>query len=171
MTFAALAPSSNLGTVSLPPATFAIAESIRAELRLDLAAWAEMTRDPRVLAEIEALRATVELGVVPAPLLPTFERLLDLALSTGRARRLHGPEVERAYRALFRSTPEGERQERAIDAVNGALRGLVGRPLAGVEIESRGPGVIRIEIATETVRIALDVDAHGLSVASLTAET
>ncbi len=171
MTIAVAASSSSHTSSPLPPATLAVAEAVRAEIDLDLAAWAEMTHDPRVLAEIEALRATVGVGVVPAPLLPTFERLLELALSTGRARRLHGPEVEHAYRNLFRGTPEGERQERSITAVNGALRGLVGRPLAGVELKSRGPGALRIEIASESLRIALDLDAHGLSVASVAAET
>lgn len=170
MTFA-FATNTAVPPIPLPPSTLAIAESVRPELDLDLAAWAEMTRDPRVLAEIEALRATVGVGVVPAPLLPTFERLLELALSTGRARRLHGPEVERAYLALFRSTPEGERQETAVDAINNALRQLVGRPLAGFEVESRGPGSIRLEIACEELRLALDFDGHGLAVANVSVET
>jgi len=140
---------------------------VQADLLGELAVWAASVRGEAERSELSRLAAAIAAGTVPAALQDVLARWLDLSLSSGRARRLHGAEVERSFAALHARTPAGAelaRRAREAEAVLGALSGSV---LQGIGVSIRRPGVVRIEIATELARLSLDVDRSGVSVDSL----
>ena len=124
-------------------------------------------REPRARAPWEELAGAVAAGAVEPGLLGHLERLIEMSLDTGRVRRLHGAESEQALVRLFQKTPGGALARRATEAVNEALRGLSGQELAEALFTVQGPGVFRLGLATDRVRLALEIDRHGVSVESL----
>lgn len=124
-------------------------------------------REPGARAPWEELAGAVTAGAVEPRLLGSLELLIEMSLDTGRARRLHGAESEQALLRLFQRTPRGIAARRATEAVNEALRGLSGQELAEALFTVRAPGVFRLGLATDRVRLALEIDRHGISVDSL----
>jgi hypothetical protein len=123
--------------------------------------------EPEARSPWEALSQAVAAGAVGEPLLGPLERLLDMSLQTGRARRLHGPESEQALLRLFHRTPRGAAARRATEAVNEALHGLAGQTLEEMLFTVQGPGVFRLGLRTDRCRLTLEVDRHGVDVESL----
>jgi hypothetical protein len=99
--------------------------------------------------------------------LATLEKILEMTLQTGRARRVHGAEAEQSLLRLFHQTPRGAAARRSTEAVNKALRHLAGQPLEEILFTSHGPGVFKLGLRTERCRLALEVDRHGVTVESL----
>jgi len=135
-----------------------------------------------VLREIEALAASlppdardrysqlaqaVAAGEVDASLLPRLEEVLDLSLATGRARRLHGAEGEQALLRLFRQTPRGLALARTVEGANRALSALAGQVIQGLSFSPRAPGAFRLEIATDSCQLTLEIDRSGVTVDSV----
>ena len=60
-------------------------------------------------APYEQLSAQVDEGEVPVRLVPALERVLEICLETGRARRIHGPQGEMTLWQLFQRTPRVRR--------------------------------------------------------------
>lgn len=122
---------------------------------------------PQARAPWEALAAAVADGVVPELLLPRLESALEISLQTGRARRIHGAEGEQALLRLFHRTPRGAAARQATESVNAALRALAGQTLEELLVTSQGPGVFRLGLRTDSCRLALEIDRHGVTVESL----
>lgn len=136
-----------------------------------------------LLAELEGLLAAVHDAEARAPFLElagavasgevgetglaTLEKLLEMTLQTGRARRVHGAEAEQSLLRLFHQTPRGAAARRSTEAVNAALRQLAGQPLEEVLFTPQGPGVFKLGLRTDRCRLALEVDRHGVTVESL----
>jgi hypothetical protein len=135
-----------------------------------------------VLAEVEALSASlppavrdryaglvraVASGAVEAELLPRLAEVLDLSLSTGRARRVHGAEGEQALLRLFRQTPQGAAVARAVEGANRALSALAGQAIQEISFSPRAPGAFRLEIATDVCQLTLEIDRAGVTVDSV----
>jgi len=135
-----------------------------------------------VLREIEALSASlppdararytplvqaVAAGEVEEELLPLLSEVLDLSLSTGRARRLHGAEGEQALLRLFRQTPRGLALARTVEGANRALSALTGKVVQGLSFTPRAPGAFRLEISTEGCQVTLEIDRSGVTVDSV----
>jgi hypothetical protein len=135
-----------------------------------------------VLREIEALTASlppdardrysplaraVAAGEVDESLLPRLEEVLDLSLATGRARRLHGAEGEQALLRLFRQTPRGLALALTVEGANRALSALAGQVIQGLSFSPRAPGAFRLEIATDSCQLTLEIDRSGVTVDSV----
>ncbi len=152
---------------------------ISAPLALDAA------QSEAVLVEIEALAASlpeeararyeglaraVAEGGVEEDLLPRLTEVLDLSLGTGRARRIHGAEGEQALLRLFRQTPRGLALARTVEGANRALSALAGQVIQGLTFTPRSPGAFRLEIATDTCQVTLEIDRSGVTVDSVGVE-
>ncbi len=124
-------------------------------------------REPQVRASYEELAGAVAGGTVEEGLFGPLELLVEMSLQTGRARRLHGADSERALLRLFHRTPRGAAARRATEAVNEALRTLAGQSLEEALFTVQAPGVFRLGLCTDHVRLALEIDRHGVSVESL----
>lgn len=124
-------------------------------------------REPRARAPYEDLAGAVAGGTVEESLLRPLESLVEMSLQTGRARRLHGADSERALLRLFHQTPRGAAARLSTEAVNEALRTLAGQPLEEALFTVQAPGVFRLGLRTGQVRLALEIDRHGVTVESL----
>lgn len=139
----------------------------REPLLEEIGALGTTVQDPQARERYAALARSVEAGAVEPGLLRSLEGLLEMLLQTGRARRVHGPEAERALLRLFHLTPGGSAARRATEAVNEALQGLAGQTLENLLITVQGPGVYRLGLSTDRCRLTLEIDRHGVSLESL----
>ena len=122
---------------------------------------------PQARAPWGDLAVAVEGGIVPEPLLSRLESALEMSLQTGRARKIHGAEGEQALLRLFHKTPRGAAARRSTEAVNAALKALAGQTIEGLVVTSQGPGVFRLGVSTDHLKLALEFDRHGVTVESL----
>jgi hypothetical protein len=149
------------------PAVLAIDETQQAALLSELEVLLASVTDRAARAPFVDLVSEVAEGSVWPETTATLEKLLEMSLQTGRARRVHGPEAEQALLRLFHKTPRGAAAKSTTEAVNQALRGLAGQTLEEVLFTVQGPGVFKIGLRTDQCRLALEVDRHGVTVESL----
>jgi len=144
-----------------------IDESQQLTLLAELEELLETVRDPAARGPFVDLAAAVVEGEVGETGLATLEKVLEMTLQTGRARRVHGAEAEQSLLRLFHQTPRGAAARRSTEAVNTALRQLAGQPLEEILFTAQGPGVFKLGLRTGSCRLALEVDRHGVTVESL----
>lgn len=141
-------------------------EPVLAEIAAVAGAVAE-ERTRRVYAD---LAAAVEGGEVATSLLEPLQRVLEMSLATGRARRLHGPADEAAMLRLFFHTPAGAALRRSAEAASSALAGLAGHRLAGLAVTAKAPGIFQLQLDTDRCQLTLEVSRDGVEVAGLGVE-
>ncbi len=115
----------------------------------------------------QALANAVNEGSIPPELTGLLEGLLQLALETGRARRLYRAEGERILTDLFRKTPMGQELSRSLQEVNKALATLEGQTLQSVRVALRTLGHFTITIETNAVVITIALRPHSVTVDSV----
>ena len=137
-------------------------------------------------AEVEAVRQVLDDGDyrdVLDDLLETLEdggsvegrhadeldRLLTLALQSGRVRALYGPGGEQAALRAFRKLPTGAELATSTAAVNEALSSLRDRSLDRVTLTAVGPGAFTLSVATDGPQLAIRLDRQGARVTSVEA--
>jgi len=114
-----------------------------------------------------ALNDAVEKMEVPAELAPRLDAIVELLLSSGRARHMYGPVAELALYALFQKTPRGKAIAASIHELNGALARLKGEPLEEISASLRKPGVYILTIKAGGYRVALRFAPDGAGVDSV----
>ena len=82
--------------------------------------------------ELARLIAAVDEGELGAEEAATLERVVELALQTGRVRALYGPGGEQAALRVYRRLPRGSEAGASARAVTDALASLAGRRLDGI---------------------------------------
>ncbi len=151
----------------IAPPALAIDPSQREVLLEELAMLVVSLRDAETRAPWEELAMAVDEGAVGEPLLGRLEQILEMTLQTGRVRRVHGAESEQALLRLFHQTPRGAASRRATEAVNRTLASLAGQTIETMLFTSQGPGVYRLGLETDRVKLTLEIDRHGVTVESL----
>lgn len=151
----------------LATAALAIDPGQREVLLEELAMLVVSLRDVETRAPWEELALGVDEGAVGEELLGRLEQILEMTLQTGRVRRVHGAESEQALLRLFHQTPLGAASRRATEAVNRTLATLAGQTIETMLFTSRGPGVYRLGLETDRVKLTLEIDRHGVTVESL----
>jgi hypothetical protein len=147
-----------------------VAEAERELVLEEIAAVAGALHDPRARSPYHELAAAVAGGEVPPGLAGALQRVLEMSLSTGRARRLHGAQHEAAMLRLFFQTPAGEALRRSAEAANRALGALAGQRLEGLAVAAQAPGVFRLQLDTDRCQLTLEVSRDGVEVAALGVE-
>jgi hypothetical protein len=143
-------------------------DSVQREILLEeLATLVVSLRDPETRSPWEALAAAVDDGGVEEDLLARLEQILEMTLQTGRVRKVHGAEGEQALLRLFRQTPRGSASRRATEAVNRTLATLAGQTIETLLFTPQGPGIFRLGLETDRVKLTLEIDRHGITVESL----
>ena len=135
-------------------------------------------------AEVEAVRAAVG-GSQYAELLDSLlhkltdgsaldgrhadelDRVLTLALQSGRVRALYGPGGEQAALRAFRKLPTGVELSESAAAVNDALSSLEGRAIERLALTAVGPGAFALAVATDGPQLSIRLDRQGARVASV----
>lgn len=136
-------------------------------LLAEIAGVLETIREPGARSRYEELASAVSGGRVEDRLVGQLEALTEMTLQTGRARKLHGAESEQALLRLFQRTPRGAAARQATESVNRALRELSGQVIEEMLFTVQAPGVFRLGVRTDRVRLALEIDRHGVTVGSL----
>ena len=138
------------------------------------------------LAEVQAVRAAVpdggyrdQLDGIHASLEGTgildpddtgeLERLITIALQSGRVRALYGPGGEQALLRLYRRLPGGVELTESAAAVTDALAELAGQALERVTISAVGPGAFTIVVAAGGINLTVRLDRQGARLASVEA--
>jgi len=114
-----------------------------------------------------ALKDAVEAMEVPAELAPRLDTVIELLLSSGRARRLYGPAAELAISGLFLKTSRGKSIAASLKDLNGAFKKLRGQPLEEISVSLKKPGVYALTINAGGYRIAFRFSPEGASVESV----
>jgi hypothetical protein len=136
----------------------------------EIAAVAGAVHDPRARALYGELAAAVAAGEVPPALLAALQRVLEMSLATGRARRLHGAQHEAALLRLFFRTPAGAALRCSAAASSRALAALAGQRLAALAVSAQAPGVFRLQLDTDRCQVTLEVSRDGVEVTGLGVE-
>ncbi|HXO21133.1 MAG TPA: hypothetical protein VOA87_14560 [Thermoanaerobaculia bacterium] len=140
-------------------------EMVRAELLALTASLREPTSRKPYADLVQAIDEEAE--EIAGDLVGVLQRLLEMSLASGRARRLHGADGEQALLRLFRDTPRGAAIRRTTDDANLALQALGGQVIRGLRFAPQVPGVYRLEIATDRCQLTLEVNAAGVTVDAL----
>jgi len=96
-----------------------------------------------------------------------LERILELALQSGRIRAVYGPGGEQAALKLYRRTPGGADVVGSAAAVSEALSGLAGKPLESVSVSVIGPGAYRLSLTAGGAELSVRLDRQGARLASV----
>jgi hypothetical protein len=117
-----------------------------------------------------ALQGAVEKMEVPPELAPRLDAVVELLLSSGRARQMYGPAAELALTALFQKTSRGKSIAASIHELNRALAKLAGEPLEETSASARKPGVYTLTIKAGGHRVAIRFAPDGAGVDSVEVE-
>ena len=127
-------------------------------------------RDDGYRERLDALRAAIEddctVGTEDAV---ELERLVTIALQSGRIRAVYGPGGEQALLRLYRKLPGGVELAQSAAAVGEALSGLQGRTLEGVSLSAVGPGAFSLTVTAGGVQLKVQLDRQGARLASVEA--
>ena len=119
---------------------------------------------------LDALREAIEdEGTVGTEDAVELERLVTIALLSGRIRAVYGPGGEQALLRLYRKLPGGVELAQSAAAVGEALSGLQGRPLEGVSLSAVGPGAFSLTVTAGGVQLKVHLDRQGARLASVEA--
>ena len=108
-----------------------------------------------------ALREAVNALCVPPALANRLELVTELLLTSGKARRMHGPAADHALWALFQKTPRGRLLRDSITTLNSALKQLEGQALELVAVAVRAPGAYSITLKAAGLQLVARFDAAG----------
>jgi hypothetical protein len=127
-------------------------------------------RDDGYRERLDALREAIEdEGTVGTEDAVELERLVTIALQSGRIRAVYGPGGEQALLRLYRKLPGGVELAQSAAAVGEALSGLQGRTLEGVSLSAVGPGAFSLAVTAGGVQLKVHLDRQGARLASVEA--
>ncbi|HEY1316634.1 MAG TPA: hypothetical protein VGF10_05415 [Gaiella sp.] len=96
-----------------------------------------------------------------------LERLVTIALQSGRARALYGPGGEQTLLRLYRRLPGGIEARESAAAVTDALAQLTGQPLERISVTAVGPGSHSLALEAGGLRLLVHLDRNGARLASV----
>lgn len=117
---------------------------------------------------LDDLAAAVETGALESTrLVEELDRLIALALQSGRVRALYGPSGEQAALRAYRKLPGGAELTESAKAVNKALASLEGRSLDQISIAAVGPGAFTLSLVAGGAELSVRLDRQGARLASV----
>jgi hypothetical protein len=122
---------------------------------------------PEYRQELALLATAIGEGRLEAEHALTLERIVELALQTGRVRAVYGPPGEQTALRLYRRLPRGAALTESAREVSAALGSLRGRTLEGATLTAVGPGSYTLSLATGEARLSVRLDRHGARLTSV----
>ena len=98
-----------------------------------------------------------------------LERVITIALQSGRVRALYGPGGEQALLRLYRKLPGGLELTQSAAEVSKALAGLQGKTLEQASVTAVGPGAFTLTLAAGGMSLNIRLDRQGARLASVEA--
>lgn len=157
-------------TAAANPPSLGVEPAERELLLEEIAAVAGAVHEPRARALYAELAAAVAGGEVAPELMAGLQRVLEMSLATGRARRLHGAQHEAALLRLFFRTPAGTALRGSAETSSRALAALAGQRIAALAVSAQAPGVFRLQLDTDRCQVTLEVSRDGVEVTGLGVE-
>ncbi len=130
-------------------------------------AFLDSTSDPAARDVYAALRSAVEHLQIPSELQARLGAIVEVALQSGRVRRLFGPAGDLSMNALFLKTPRGREIAESIRDVNAALAKLKGQPVEEISAALKSPGAYALTIRTSGYQLVIRFEPAGARVESL----
>ena len=96
-----------------------------------------------------------------------LDRLIELALQSGRLRAVYGPGGEAAATRLYRRLPSGRELTASAGEVAEVLGSLSGQVLDGVALTVNGPGAFSLALTVGGREIAVRLDRQGVRLHSV----
>lgn len=127
-------------------------------------AFLDATSDTAAREVYGALQDAVQALSVPVELAGRLGAVIEIALASGRVRRLFGAGAELSLAALFRKTPQGRELAAVLDSVNQAFAQLEGQTVESLSATLRAPGAYALTIKTSGSQIVLRFDQTGVRV-------
>ena len=130
-------------------------------------AFLDATSDADARESYGALKAAVESMAVSSEHQARLGTIVEVALQSGRIRRLFGPGAELSLNALFQKTPRGREIARSLQELNTALSNLKGDTVEEVSAAARGPGSWALTVKTSGCQLVIRFERDGVRVESL----
>jgi hypothetical protein len=116
---------------------------------------------------LEQLRAELEAGGVGEAGVAELDRLIELALQSGRLRAVYGPGGEAAATRLYRRLPSGRELTASAREVVEVLRSLSGHQLDDVSLAVNGPGAFSLGLTVGGRELTVRLDRQGVRLHSV----
>ena len=116
---------------------------------------------------LEQLREELEAGAVGESGVAELDRLIEIALQSGRLRAVYGPGGEAAATRLYRRLPSGRELTASAREVAEVLRSLSGQPLDDVSLAVNGPGAFSLGLTVGGREITVRLDRQGVRLHSV----
>ena len=130
-------------------------------------AFIDATSDDAARDSYGALKSAVEAMEIPPEHQARLGTIVEVALQSGRIRRLFGPGAELSLNALFQKTPRGREIARSLQELNAALSNLKGDTVEEVNAAMRGPGSWALTVKTSGCQLVIRFERDGVRVESL----
>jgi hypothetical protein len=130
-------------------------------------AFLDATNDPQAREVYLALKSAIESLEVPSDLQPRLGAIVEVALTTGRVRRLFGPAAELSLNALFTKTPRGREVAQSLAELNKALASLKGQTVEQITTTQRAPGAYSLTLKTSNCQLVIRFEQSGVRVETL----
>ena len=130
-------------------------------------AFLDATSDAEARKSYGALKAAVESMAVSTEHQARLGTIVEVALQSGRIRRLFGPGAELSLNALFQKTPRGREIARSLQELNTVLSNLKGDTVEEVSAVARGPGSWALTVKTSGCQLVIRFERDGVRVESL----
>jgi hypothetical protein len=130
-------------------------------------AFLDATNDPQAREVYQALKSAVESLEVPPDLQLRLGAIVEVALTSGRVRRLFGPAAELSLNALFTKTPRGREVAQSLAELNKALASLKGQTVEQITTTQRAPGAYSLTLKTSNCQVVIRFEQSGVRVESL----
>ena len=130
-------------------------------------AFLDATTDPQAREVYLALKTAIESLEIPPDLQHRLGAIVEVALTSGRVRRLFGPAAELSLNALFLKTPRGREVAQSLSELNRALATLKGQTVEQITSSQRSPGAYALTVKTSGCQIVIRFEQAGVRVESL----
>jgi hypothetical protein len=130
-------------------------------------AFIDATTDVAARDSYGALKSAVEAMEIPSEHQARLGTIVEVALQSGRIRRLFGPGAELSLNALFQKTPRGREIAQSLRDLNNALARLKGDTVEEMTAALRGPGAWALTVKTSGCQIVIRFEREGVRVESL----
>jgi hypothetical protein len=130
-------------------------------------AFLSATADPAAREVYTTLKSAVEAGEIAPQLQARLGAIVEVALQSGRVRRLFGPGGELSLGSLFQKTPRGREIAASIRELNKALAQLKGQAVEEATAVQRGPGAYALTLRTTGCQVIIRFEQAGVRIESL----
>jgi hypothetical protein len=130
-------------------------------------AFLDATTDPQAREVYLGLKAAIEKLEVPSDLQTRLGAIVEVALTSGRVRRLFGPGAELSLNSLFMKLPRGREVAQSLAELNKALAELKGQTVEQVAAAQRAPGAYALTLKTSGGQLVIRFEQAGVRVESL----